>query len=132
MDHHKKIISVIFSLLLIGLSNSVIAGLLTPLANKTWVQVEITALQYRVAEMQQRLDNRTNINATVPDTSALDAVYKAFNTNFMEHLRYGDAHKKEINGWLEQNTEQKLTLVQLKSQMDRLSSQLESNEFNQN
>jgi hypothetical protein len=129
MGHHKNIVGVILSLSLLVLNHSVTAGLLTPLTSETWVQVEIATLQYRVAETQQRLDSLSNTGAT-PDTSVLDAAYKKFNTNFMEHLRYGDTRKKEIKRWLEQNIQQKFTLEQLKSQMDRLSSQLEANESN--
>ncbi len=129
MDDHKNIVGVMLALSLIVLSNSVAAGLLTPLTSETYVQVEIAALQYRIAETQQRIDNLSNVNAgTVPDTSMLDALYIKFNTNFMEHLRYGDTRKKEINRWLEQHAHQKTTLEQLRSQMERLSSQLASSE----
>ncbi len=129
INNRNKMVALVFALLLIVVSKGAFAGLLTPLTRETYVQVEIAALQYRIVEIQQRLDNLSNTNiGTVPDTSALDALYKKFNTNFMEHLRYGDARKKEIKRWLEQNTQQKLTLEQLNSQMDHLSTQLTSSE----
>jgi len=131
MDIKNKAITTFFSLLLIVVTADVTARLLTPLTTETYVQVEITALEYQIVELQQQLGSPpSEITAALPDTSSLDAIYKRFNTNFMEHLRYGDAHKREINRWLEQNPQQAIWLEQFKNQMEQLSSQLESRETN--
>lgn len=131
MNNQNKVIGVVFILLLVVMGKGGYAGFLTPLTSEIYVQVEIAALEYQVAEMQNRLDSQSDQNTHgIPDTSSSDAIYKKFNTNFMEHLRYGDAHKIEINRWLEQNPQQKITLEQLRHQANRLSSQLESSESN--
>lgn len=129
MEIKNRTLSLLFSLLLIVVATDASARLLTPLTTETYVQVEINALEHQIVELHQQLGSPLGeITTALPDTTSLDAIYKRYNTNFMEHLRYGDAHKREINRWLEQNPQQATWLEQFKNQLEQLSSQLESRE----
>ena len=124
------LVAILFVSLLPWTIPTSVAALLTPLTPETYVQVELRVLTQNIANTRRELESRKirNRSGAPTSTSEIDAIYREFNTNFMEHLRYSDKQAAAIEAWLSdhpreqgQRDSMRRELESLRSAITRLS-----------
>ena len=113
--------------LLLAVGANASAAILTPLTIDTYIQVELRVLAQRVDDAQREIALRRQQpdSRATDESNNVDAIYRSYNTNYIEHLRFGDKHRAEIDKWLSDHAFERAQIDDLQRQLDALNNEIQ-------